>query len=71
MHKNFVITIVLAVLVVISVVQAIQLNGLKTTLAESDLSVGTKNVKVSTGSSGSSGSLPTNIQSLPTMVGGC
>ena len=74
LNKNFITTVVLVVLVIISAVQAVQLNALKGALEEGDLSVGTKSSSVTTASGGSSpsgGSLPANIQDLPTMVGGC
>jgi len=75
MNKNLIIAIVLAVLVLISIVQAVQLNSLRTKVSEIG-TTGTSSQKVSVGSgSDSSGpqgtALPSNIQNLPQMVGGC
>lgn len=74
MNKNFVITIVLAILVLISLVQALQLNSLKSQLAEGGFSIGTASTKTPVASSSGSGggdSLPSSLDNLPTMVGGC
>ena len=72
MNKNIIVAIVLGLLVLIAVVQAFQLNTLKTKLGSGELSIGAKSTGVtplSTGGGG--GALPSNIQNLPTMVGGC
>jgi hypothetical protein len=75
MKYTTLIGIVLGVLVLISVVQALQLTGLKGKLSEGGVSV-----KASTGStvatSGDSApkrtqAVPKSLQDLPTMVGGC
>lgn len=67
MNRNVIIVIVLVVLVLLTAVQAIQLSSLKT-------SISTGKVNVAAGSSPSTGagnSLPSNINNLPSMVGGC
>lgn len=74
MKKNLFMAIILVVLVLISFVQAFQLNSLKNKLADSSVSIDAKSgstAVASGGSSGGSASLPSNIQNLPTMVGGC
>ncbi len=75
MKKTKIITIILGILVFISLVQAVQLNDIKTKIADGDLKVGSSTTTSSSGSSGSSskstGSVPKSIQNLPTMVGGC
>ena len=75
MKTTTIFTIVLAILLLVSLVQAFQLNGIKDKLADETLSVGSASVKTpaasSGGSSGAPKSLPTSIQDLPTMVGGC
>ena len=76
MKKEVLITIVLAILVLVSLVQALQLRGLKGQIETGGFSVQTKaaTTPVATGSSGSSGSggaLPQSLDNLPQMVGGC
>ena len=68
MEKNVIIVIVLVVLVLLTAVQAIQLSALKTSI-----NTGKVNVGSSAGSapSTSSGSAPSSVQNLPSMVGGC
>ncbi len=79
---NKILPIVLVVLVLISAVQAFQLNSLKEKLSDGKLSVssGSKgpvtiassgNAVASSGSGGASPAGATGIASLPTMVGGC
>ena len=64
MNRNVIIVIVLVILVLLTAVQAIQLNSLKS-------SISTGKVNVGSAQSQSSGSVPSNIQDLPSMVGGC
>jgi len=70
MNKNFLVAIVLGVLVIIAVIQAFQLVGLKNKLAGGIVSMGGANVPLQTGPSGGA-QLPSNLQNLPSMVGGC
>ena len=65
MNRNVVIVIVLVVLVLLTAVQAIQLSGLKTSISTGKVSVG------SVPAQSSGGNLPSNINDLPSMVGGC
>ena len=67
MDKELIITIVLAVLVVISVVQAVEINSLKTSISTGNIAT----VSANTPSSSGSAAAPSNIQNLPEMVGGC
>lgn len=74
MKSTTIVTVVMVVLVVLSIVQAVQLNNLKSEIANEDLSIGssTSTTPLSSGGSGSEpAALPTSIQNLPTMVGGC
>ena len=74
MNKQLIISIVLGVLILISVVQAFQLNGLRGKIAEGDFTVGTKSTSTPVASGGGSsggGAIPANINDLPQMVGGC
>lgn len=69
MNKNLIITLVLGVLLLVSVVQAVQLNTLKTTIVDTDFStLATKSGSTPLGSGGGGAS---SLDSLPTMVGGC
>ncbi len=76
MKQTTVFALVLGFLLLISVVQAFQLNALKHDLAEGEMTIGSASSSTATASSapassGSTGSLPSSIQNLPTMVGGC
>ncbi|MBR9699346.1 hypothetical protein GOV09_02730 [Candidatus Woesearchaeota archaeon] len=74
MKQTTIVAFVLGILLLISVAQAFQLNGLKETISEGQLSVGSasKSAQVATGGSGkSAGALPSSIKNLPKMVGGC
>ena len=68
MNKNMVIAIVLGALVLIAGVQAFQLFSLKTKLVSGEVSTG---VSTQTGGSAGSPKLPSNLENLPSMVGGC
>ncbi|RJQ22098.1 hypothetical protein C4580_01335 [Candidatus Woesearchaeota archaeon] len=68
MNKNVVIAIVLGALVLIAGVQAFQLFSLKNTLAQGQYST-TATAQAGTGASNPQ--LPSNLQNLPSMVGGC
>ena len=65
MNRNVIIVIVLVVLVLLTAVQAIQLSSLKSSISTGKVSVG------SAPFSSSGASVPSNIQDLPSMVGGC
>ncbi|MBI2655822.1 hypothetical protein HYX06_05380 [Candidatus Woesearchaeota archaeon] len=65
MNRNVIIVIVLVVLVLLTAVQAIQLSALKSSISTGKVAVGSVPVQ----SSGAS--IPSNIQDLPSMVGGC
>lgn len=65
MNRNVIIVIVLVVLVLLTAVQAIQLSSLKTSISTGKVSVG------SAPSTSGGASVPSSIQDLPSMVGGC
>ena len=67
MNKNMIIVIVLAVLIVISAVQAVQLSGLKEKISSGEISGGSVSQRVATGQ----GKNPASLENLPSMVGGC
>lgn len=74
MNQRTIVAIVLGVLVLLSVVQAFQLSGLKTKMADGQLSVKSSSGTTSAASEGSSkktAALPSSIKNLPQMVGGC
>ena len=71
MNKNVVIAIVLGVLVVIAGVQAYQLMGLKSRLSAGGPVSGAGVGSAPATSSAGSPQLPSNLQNLPSMVGGC
>jgi len=66
MNRNVIIVIVLVVLVLLTAVQAIQLSSLKTSISTGKVSVGSAPAQSSSG-----GAVPSSIQELPSMVGGC
>ncbi len=67
--------IILGILILVSVVQAFQLNGLKEKIAKGQVSIGSSSNTGSTTSSGGSNqrtsALPSSVKNLPKMVGGC
>ena len=65
MNKNVIIAIVLGILLLLTVVQAFQVNTIKDKLSGG--------VSLSTGAAPSGGglSVPSSLDNLPTMVGGC
>ncbi len=76
MKQRIFVAIILGLLVLISVVQAFQLNSLKTKIADGQMSIGSSSSKTTPlASSGDSGKktaeLPSSIKNLPAMVGGC
>lgn len=76
MKTTTIVAIILGLLVIISIVQAFQLNGLKKNVAEGKLSVSSSSSKTSVATpAGDSGkttaNLPTSVKNLPQMVGGC
>ena len=68
MDKNVVIAIVLGALVLIAGAQAFQLFTLKNKIAEGSVGV---SAQTQVGASASSPQLPSNLQNLPSMGGGC
>ncbi len=74
MEKPTVIALVLGVLIVLSAVQAFQLNALQDKLEDEDLTVKSSHSSSSVASSGerkAPSAVPASIKDLPTMVGGC
>lgn len=75
MKKTTLVAIILGVLVILSAVQVVQLNGLKTKVKEGGVSVQTAGSTTPVASSGDTGkttsALPSSIKDLPQMVGGC
>ncbi len=69
MNKNAIIAIVLGVLVLIAAVQAWQLWGIKSKISTGGASL-TAPIAAGPSASGSP-QLPSNLQNLPSMVGGC
>ncbi|RMF55128.1 hypothetical protein D6745_03090 [Candidatus Woesearchaeota archaeon] len=73
-RKATFVAIILGLLVIISVVQAFQLNSLKEKVAEGEMKISSASSTTSA-AAGSSGrqtaSLPSSIKDLPQMVGGC
>lgn len=76
MKKTSIVTIILVVLVLISAVQAFQLSGLKTKIADGKMELKTTSVSKPVAASSDGGqkaaaSLPSSVKNLPQMVGGC
>jgi len=65
MNRNVIIVIVLVVLVLLTAVQAVQLSSLKQSISQGKVNIGTAP------SASSGASVPSSIQNLPSMVGGC
>ena len=64
MNRNILIVLVLVILVVLTVVQTIQLASLKS-------QVSSGKVAVASGGGASGGNVPSSVNELPSMVGGC
>ncbi|MCK4967993.1 MAG: hypothetical protein KAS12_02965 [Candidatus Aenigmarchaeota archaeon] len=74
MEKDTMIAILLGILVLVSVVQAVELTNLKTGIEEGKITLGAKSAATTTSTTSSGGSgavVPSNLQNLPDMVGGC
>jgi regulatory protein YycH of two-component signal transduction system YycFG len=71
MNKNTLMTIVLVVLVAVSVVQAFQLNSLKQTVNSEDFTTAMSAQTPKPTSGGNKPALPSSLENLPQMVGGC
>ena len=71
--KTIVMMVMLGLLVLVSLVQAVELMGLKEKLSDETLTVSSSSAKTAVGTSAGSGSgaLSKNLESLPSMVGGC
>lgn len=76
-NKNLVVVGVLILLVAVVLVQAVQLNSIRGSINEIGTTTSVRTSSASSGtssassSSSSSGGVPTNLQNLPGMVGGC
>lgn len=73
MRRETIFVVILVLLVLISVVQAFQLSGLRNQVESiGEIKISKQKTAVSSGpSSSSSASVPPNIKNLPQMVGGC
>ena len=74
MEKDTMIAILLGVLVLVSVVQAVELTNMKSGIEDGTITLGAKSTSTALGSSNTgSGAavVPSNLQNLPDMVGGC
>ena len=72
MKQTTIVVIILAVVLLVSLVQAVQLNGLKENIKGENLVSGSTKTTTTTPTSGAkTASLPSSISDLPQMVGGC
>jgi hypothetical protein len=73
MNKEVLMSAALVVVLLVSVVQAVQLNTFKVNIDSGSLplSSGSSKQVSSVPSAGGSATLPSNLQELPGMVGGC
>lgn len=69
MDKNTVVVVILGVLVLVALVQAFQMTSLKGTLSGG--SVASSAPQSAPATSGQQAKLPSNLDNLPSMVGGC
>ncbi len=67
MDKNIIIAVVLAALVLVAAVQAVQLFNLRSKISNGQVAVQSP----VGGTGGSSPTLPSGLENLPSMVGGC
>lgn len=71
MKQTTIVAIILAVLLLVSVVQAFQLTSLKSKIVDGKVSLGATKSSTPLATGSSTGSLPSSIKDLPQMVGGC
>ncbi len=72
MNKNWIFAIVLGVLIVVSLVQAVQLGSIKESISSGEITTGGATSTTNTASSSSSStSSSSSLSELPSMVGGC
>ena len=71
MKREMLFTALLVVLVLVSTVQAIQLADLNNQIEKASITAAVSEGEASAGSSGGSTSLPSSLENLPGMVGGC
>ncbi len=71
MKKNLIIAIILGLLVLISIVQAVQLTTLKAKVDAGAVKIAGSKTAVNTASGGSGGVTGNSLENLPQMVGGC
>jgi len=71
MNQNVVIAIVLGALVLIAAVEAYQLMGIKDKIASGNVQIGAAAAPAQAGGGSGSPQLPSSLQNLPGMVGGC
>ena len=73
MNQKTIIALILAVLVLVSVVQAFQLTSLREKVKTGGLSLSSSNSGTPVASSGGKtiGTVPSSVKDLPQMVGGC
>jgi hypothetical protein len=72
MNQNIVIAIVLGALVLIAAVEAYQLMGIKSKIASGGVQVATAGAPaVQSAGGGGAPTLPSSLENLPSMVGGC
>lgn len=73
LNKNLIIVGILVLLVIVTVVQAVQLISIKNNIDDlgTNTIVKTSSTGTKSSSTSSSSKVPTNLQNLPGMVGGC
>ena len=76
LNKNLMVVGILVLLLIVGIAQAVQLGSIKSNMNDISISSSSSSGGISTStsastSSSSSGGVPTNIQTLPGMVGGC
>ncbi|MDP3728038.1 MAG: hypothetical protein Q8R18_01150 [bacterium] len=71
MNKNWIFAIVLGVLIIVSVIQAVQLSSIKESISKGEISAGSASSTTNTaGSSSSAASSSSYLIELPYLVGG-
>lgn len=71
MNQNVVIAIVLGALVLIAAIEAYQLTSLKTKVMSGGVQVASAGAAPQVAGGGGTPALPSSLQNLPSMVGGC
>jgi len=71
MRKETLLTVLLVLLLAVSAIQAVQLSAISNGISQGSYELKSSDGQAASGQSSSQTALPSNLQNLPSMVGGC